>query len=441
MSEEQRQRLMFGQASRDYLRYLTEHPHAPRFNFESSDLLTDTSLGDVRRFASEVLKLAFWEPGELPDWMPGFLDRVFQEIPWYRALGGVPKDFQAIPTSDRALLASEVERLIPDTVPLRDITVYTTSGTSGSKIAIPTDAGVTSKVLVLIDFLLSRFGMSLPRGGGVVAVAAVFYQEETLTYPSLSHYLNGSASLKLNLHPKSWRSPCDPADYLRSLSPSVLTGCPFSLGRLAELCPDLRPSLVVSSAEALLEGFRSQLESVFRCPVIDVYGLTEAKFVAAGFGGEGHDLLSPDLYVEILDEEGSPVPFGEVGEVVLTGGRNKCLPLVRYRTGDFAALGHRGRQPFLTGLQGRAAVVLRDGRGLAMSGLDVVNALKLCPLVGFSFEQLADLSYRLNYCGEVEAAVLSTLLRERLGLCGEVTKSTSWTGKQHLFRNLAIGED
>ena len=46
------------------------------------------------------------------------------------------------------------------------------------------------------------------------------------------------------------------------------------------------------------------------------------------------------LHLEILDDAGGPVPDGEVGEVVATTLGVEAMPLIRYRTGDCAAL-HR----------------------------------------------------------------------------------------------------
>ena len=193
-------------AAREHQDVLREHPHAPKFNFESSDLLTEISLRSVQEFEVEVKSQRFWEPGSQPSWMSSFLTRLFREVPYYREMGDVPKDFSAIPTVARSHFAQEIERFVPDNVPLEAVTVYTTSGTSGTSLAIPTDAGVSSKTLVLMDKILSEFGQSLPRGSGKVAIASVYYQHQTLTYPSVSHYLRGASTVKINLHPDDWLS-------------------------------------------------------------------------------------------------------------------------------------------------------------------------------------------------------------------------------------------
>ena len=420
--------LPFSHFAAEYLKALREHPSSPKYNFESSDLLTKESLQDVKDFARSTVSGPFWQEGSLPQWMPGFLQRVFRQVPYYREFGDVPVDFAAIPTVDRAELAAEIERFIPDDVKPSELTVYFTSGTSGDKLVVPTEASVSSKVLVLLDRLAGFYGQTLPRGAGKVALAAVFCQAETLTYPSLSHYLGGAATLKVNLHPDSWSEAEDRGRYLTELAPEVITGCPHSLSVLSQVAPGLRPSLIVSSAVALSQGLRQKLSEQFHCPVIDVYSLTECKFIAAD-RGNGMALLSPDLYVEIVDSEGRPLPPGESGEIAVTGGRNRCLPLLRYRTGDYAALQFIGGQPYLVDFQGRAPVEIVDSQGSPISNLDIVGALRDFPLVGFSFSQEEDKSFLLRFCGDSKAEQLVEAITGATGLVGSAEKLETWEGK------------
>lgn len=54
--------------------------------------------------------------------------------------------------------------------------------------------------------------------------------------------------------------------------------------------------------------------------------------------GRGGHVLSDLIYVEIVDDHGSPVPYGTPGEVVVTTLGVEAMPLVRYKTGDIAVL-------------------------------------------------------------------------------------------------------
>jgi phenylacetate-coenzyme A ligase PaaK-like adenylate-forming protein len=421
----------FGESARRHLESLCEHPNAPKFNFSSTDLLDRRRLAEVEQFAQ--VDRIFWAEGKVPEWVYELVRRAFRIVPYYREMGDPPTDLQAIPPISRAELAEHPELLVPDDLGLEELTVYTTSGTTGTALKIPTDPAVSSKTLVLMEQLMSLHGTRFPRGPGQVAVAALFYQDQTLTYPSLSHYLDGAATLKLNLHEDCWRQAQDRVEFLRAMSPAVVTGCPLSLQVAAEIAPELQPLAIFSSATPLSDGLREQLTETFDCPIFDVYSLTEAKFIAARGQGEGHDLLAPDLYVEILDDEGRLVPAGERGEITVTGGRNKYLPLIRYRTGDYASLEYRGYQPYLCGLQGRCDATLVDGQGRSIPSLDVVNTLRELPLIGFSFKQDRDGNYLLEYCGEVSPDEVKRVLKNGLDLSGKVTQTQAWRGKPHQF--------
>lgn len=68
------------------------------------------------------------------------------------------------------------------------------------------------------------------------------------------------------------------------------------------------------------------------------YSSTEmsATFSECPFGCGGH--VHPELIiVEIIGENGQPVPDGEPGEVVITTLGVEAMPLLRFRTGDIAA--------------------------------------------------------------------------------------------------------
>ena len=81
------------------------------------------------------------------------------------------------------------------------------------------------------------------------------------------------------------------------------------------------------------------IESAWGAKTYSTYGVTELANsfceCEAGAGGHSHD---EQLHVEILDDAGQPVTDGEIGEVVATTFGVEAMPLIRYRTGDCAAI-------------------------------------------------------------------------------------------------------
>jgi phenylacetate-CoA ligase len=99
--------------------------------------------------------------------------------------------------------------------------------------------------------------------------------------------------------------------------------------------------------------------------VYSTYGNTElaASLCECDAGQGGH--LHPELlYLESLDEAGRSVPDGQVGEITATTFGVEAMPLIRYRTGDFAAIYREpcscGRQtPRIGPIVGRASQKLK----------------------------------------------------------------------------------
>ena len=81
------------------------------------------------------------------------------------------------------------------------------------------------------------------------------------------------------------------------------------------------------------------IEAGWGAKVFSTYGVTEtANSLCECEAGRGGHLHDQQLHLEILDDAGQPVPDGEIGEVVATTFGVEAMPLIRYRTGDCAAL-------------------------------------------------------------------------------------------------------
>jgi phenylacetate-CoA ligase len=379
-------------AGRRLLESLLEHEHAPRYNHTCGDRLTAAGLAEVRELDARTRGATGFAPGRPPSWVTAFVARVTATVPAHRRHGVVPARFEDVPTTGRAELIADPYSFVPDDHPLDDLVVFTTTGTTDGRLAyIPSTPVATAAYAVMLRAALRLHGLTLDGGPGRTAVAQICWQRSTYTYASVSTFLDQAALLKLNLNPAEWRRPDDEIAFLDAVDPEILTGDPVAFARLAELPVAIAPKALLSTAMALLPGLRDRLQDRFGCPAIDVYGMNEAGPIAAALpDGSGHALLQPELYVEILDPDGRPCPPGERGEITLTGGFNSAFPLLRYRTGDHAALEARGSLPVLVGLEGRAPVPLQSADGRAVNTIDVTVALRRLPLARFTVHQRLD---------------------------------------------------
>lgn len=375
----------------DVLRRLREHPFAPRYTFACGDRLTSEGLDAVRRFETALFApRRYWRHGEVPEWLAELVAHCVDQVPFYRQRGsGV--DFHALPPIERGDLARAPWAFVPDDAPVLDLLTYSTSGTTGPAMAVLSSPVAAACYLPTLRFALARHGVSLVGNPDGVAVALVCAQQSTLTYASAITYLDGAGFVKVNLAPAEWRHPDDPVRFLDDLAPEVLTGDPYAFERLAELPIRHRPKALVSSATALSAGLRTALQDRFGCPVIDVYSMTECRMIAVATDA-GHEVVPHRLYVEIMGPDGTALPPGERGEVVVSGGFNPYLPLLRYRTGDFASLLPTEDRMILKNLEGRAPVRLQDGGGAPVNTIDVYRALSPFALPGFHCHQNADRS-------------------------------------------------
>jgi len=419
---------------------LREHPHRPRYNFQTGDRLTEEGLARVRAYAARLrTERVGWRPGGLPPWVPPFVAFCRREVPFYRRQLDWPDEFAGLPTTDREDLRREPWAFVPDSADLTGLIVYTTTGTTGNRLKILSHPEVSSCYLPMMETALEAHGVRL-EGGERVSIINVCAQKQTYVFASVSSLLDGAGFVKVNLNPDDWNDPDDRVRFLDDCDPELYTGDPFSFSELMKLPLRTRPKALISAATTLLPGLWRRLESHFGCPVLDIYSLNESGPVAFARGGD-HEILPPDLYVEVLDSEGRPCPPGSRGEIALTGGNNPYLPLLRYRTADHAALDFSGPLPVLVGLEGRPPSVFRDGEGRIFNSIDVTIALRDLPLPFFALHQAADgaLVFRTR-CDEATKAAAEQALRTFFGPEPHLTiemvpEAEPWQGKLIQYRS------
>ena len=139
---------------------------------------------------------------------------------------------------------------------------------------------------------------------------------------------------------------------IQKLRPKAIVGVPSFLQRLAIWGEENGINTRKCGIESLItigEPIRSpdysptplgkQLEDAWGAKIYSSYGATEFETAfcecSASCGGHVHPEL---MIVEIVDDEGKPMPDGLSGEVIVTPLGVEGFPLVRFRTGDIARL-------------------------------------------------------------------------------------------------------
>jgi len=133
-----------------------------------------------------------------------------------------------------------------------------------------------------------------------------------------------------------------------------------------------RPHLktIMACAGTVLPEFREALQDVFQAQVYDKYGSRDCCDMACECSQHsGLHVFSPNIFMEIVDEQGNPCQPGQVGRILISLLNNPSFPLIRYEVGDVGAWAEPGPcacgSPFqrIRGLQGRQddMLVTEDG--------------------------------------------------------------------------------
>ncbi|GHU08825.1 adenylyltransferase [Betaproteobacteria bacterium] len=175
---------------------------------------------------------------------------------------------------------------------------------------------------------------------------------------------------------------------IRAVRPKMLFGYPSALNYIALYAEkkgirldDLGVKVAFTTGERLYDHQRTTIERLYACRVANGYGSRDGGFIAHQCPAGSMHLTAEDVIVEIIDENGTVLPPGQSGEIVITNLATRDFPFIRYRTGDVGVLGEEtcacGRGlPLLKEIQGRGTdfVVARDGT--VLHGLSLVYIVR-----------------------------------------------------------------
>lgn len=242
-------------------------------------------------------------------------------------------------------------------------------------------------------------------------------------------------------------SPMLVLEMIERVQPTAIVAVPSFLRLVAdkarEAGMDLKNSSVkkavcigepVRDRSLALNASGRAIESAWGAKVYSTYGVTElANSLCECEAGAGGHLHQEQLHLEILDDDGRPVPDGEIGEVVATTFGVEAMPVIRYRTGDCAALFREpcvcGRtSPRLGPIVGRKHQKLKfKGASLFPSTLAAVleesEGVESCVVVARKESDLSD-AIEVLVCGGASLPRLREALQARARIAPQIREAT-----------------
>ncbi len=199
-------------------------------------------------------------------------------------------------------------------------------------------------------------------------------------------------------------------DYINGYTSSIVLFAKFLQKKgivLKEICTDLKLCIVTS--EMFFEEDRKLLEEQFGVPVINEYGASELGLLAFQNPQEEWVLNSETMFVEVVDNDGKILPYGEQGRIVITSLYNRAQPFIRYDIGDTGTLSEKStpKKPILKELLGRTNDVAILPSGKVVPGLTFYYVTKSVIendgyIKEFIVQQTAPGSFRIIYVSENE---------------------------------------
>ena len=406
---------MLSPVGREFLYHMRQHACAPLWNWPNGEQLNQQGLELVQRFHRDLSAPRDSESCEHPRWLKEYVDRCLQEVPFYRQRTRLGTSFQDIPSCSRQDLAPRVWDFVPDEMPLEELITFSSSGTTGYPTRTAHHPFSAACGVPLIEYALRQLhGITLLRGSDRVAILNIAAFPEATTTAIVVAFLEEAGCIRVNLDPAPWRSTEHRAEYINHWKAPIWLGDPIAFRAMEQIAVDYQPQAIISSIMHLNESYADHLRRKYGCPVIDLVAMTEAGIIAARTR-HGHRVLPHDIFVEILDLNDRLCPPGVRGEITLTGGRNPFLPLLRYRTGDFAALdiidGHRT----LLNFAGREPVEYATASGRVVHSMEVIRLMRRYPIAHYALRNTSETDYELSIQGDVDRCAFEQEVRSLLG--------------------------
>lgn len=269
----------------------------------------------------------------------------FEHSPYYRERW-LPSDLdlsdpiaslQRLPTTDKRTL--QQHGLALTAVPrVRRVTSKTTGGSTGQAVTVLKDRGALACEMAASWHAYRWFGVQ--RGDR----AARFWGDPFTLRRKLRYAAADFAMNRLRFSAFAFDAAALEKYWQQTLRfrPDYLYGYTSMLAEFARFVQErgydgraLNLKVVISTSEVLTDVHERLLTDTFGCAVQNEYGCGEVGPVAYTCERGTLHVMSSNVFLEVIGDDGMASGVGEAGELVITDLNNRAMPLVRYRVGDF----------------------------------------------------------------------------------------------------------
>ncbi|MGC9941102.1 MAG: AMP-binding protein [Verrucomicrobiota bacterium] len=358
---------------------------------------------------------------------------------WFRGLKSVPT-LHDLPTVDKKILSERTPEFLC-VARNRIAEIVTTSGTAGKPLLWMLTKPDVERLAANEKISFACAGIT-PRDTVLVAVSL-----DRCFIAGLA-YWQGLRDLGCTVVRVGASSSMLVLEMIERINPTAIVAVPSFLRVIAgkardikfnlQQCPVIKTVCIgepVRDVTFNLNSSGSEIEKNWGAKVYSTYGVTELANslceCAAGRGGHLHD---EQLYLEVLDDAGRLLADGEVGEVVATTFGVEAMPLIRYRTGDCAALFTEkcrcGRKtPRIGPIIGRKHQKLKfKGTSVFPSTLQVVleenQSVESFVIIAQTDNDLSD-SIEVLFHGSASAAGLREMIQARAKIAPRIRRASA----------------
>ncbi len=269
-------------------------------------------------------------------------------------------------------LRNNTDNLISELFNKRKLISYSSSGSSGIQSTVFMSKDEQSNIRAILTHWWEWSGYKIgepiaqtgitPNRSFLKKIKDILFK--TIYINAFSHTENQLRNLCVKLEKKQYKY--------------FIAGYASSLNVLAEYAIknnyNIKVRSIISLGDKLFEHYIKNIEEAFKCRVYDTYGCNEGFLIASQKDLEYKYIMSPHVFIEILDDNNNKVVDGELGNLVVTRLDGYSMPLIRYKIGDIAIklpkekypIKREFNYPLLQKIVGRETDIIKTSKGIKL---------------------------------------------------------------------------